>query len=149
MTKKKIARSPKSTKRPTEKPVDKEIHRAAERAGIPASAPKPEILTCLRCGHEHFMGKRTMTRAELSSHLAEAFGEALLRASELAGETLASLHENEEVTPVENLRDIHAELWKMRWELGLLPEYTRVSPKEMRRMAMELTAVEQAAGGAS
>jgi hypothetical protein len=137
MTNKKIARTPKSTKRAAAKPVDSEIQRAARRAGL---EPVKGIEMHL------------MNRGETADHLCEEFGTKLVRATDLAAERVLIARENDTADAGE-LFELLQLLWEIRWEIGLLPMDVRVDPKRLRRMAIRLEAAscaqpEQAAGGA-
>ena len=119
---------PPRTKRAVEKPVDAEIKRAAERAGIPASVVE-----------------RKMSRPELVERLCRDFGETLVLTSDLVAESLAAAHERNPGGGItENLREVHVALWKMRWELGLLPSDLRVPRKQLAKMALTVEAVSKA-----
>jgi hypothetical protein len=102
MTKKKFAHPKRAPKRTSEKPVDKEIRRAAKRAGITPTIPPP-----LPDGYDVARGQ-----------LVKTIGPRLVQATELCGETLATLidcHTGLET----NVAEINALLWRCRWDLLL------------------------------
>ena len=91
-------------------------------------------------------GRRARTRyalkGELANKLARDFGDALVQATELTSEMLASACE----LPA-GLEQLHQTLWQMRWELGLPGVSSRVDEDGVRALATVHTPAQF--GGAS
>jgi hypothetical protein len=142
MTNKSKTRTKRTTKRTPETPLPANaIPRAAARAGIPGVPAKVE---------------RKMSRKETGEYIAALVGQSIVLASELLAEQIAAAQKNEDHELESDLSYINVELWKCRWELGLLPEYVRVERDKLRRIAIETSYADQTApshipvtGGAS
>ncbi|HEY2408131.1 MAG TPA: hypothetical protein VGI10_19120 [Polyangiaceae bacterium] len=118
-----------TNKKRAEKPVTAGIHRAARRIGR-----EPRDL------------KQGAIR-----DLCYSVGKNLVRASDLLSERIASAQNEQDTELVLALADIHGELWRARWELGLIPESMRIERSALQQLAADVTAAvaTQPAGGAS
>jgi hypothetical protein len=85
---------------------------------------------------------RRLERPELVDDLCFSIGDKLIRASELAAEALANMVDegNTRGGAYLSLCDLHLELWRARWELGLVADDVRVPRAQLRKMAFKLEA---------